>query len=243
MTEIHVLKILGYTRFQFLNKLTEHGIQFPSRTSGRKNHLPHLAIIDAVVDYQRRWRCGYKRCAAALVAHAVKCTRQEVEWVCINRNLFQFRVKAIIKRDKRCVAAYVGMVWHTDLHYVDPVPPSTEPRQHLIAFLDDRSRYILYAQLLSDKSMASTSKAFAEALASNPVPQRITSDNGTEFIGRDFQAVALEYGLVHHRIHPRSPWENGKIERWWRTFEKSRLSGNSLQHIVKEHVKYCGTQL
>jgi hypothetical protein len=52
--------------------------------------------------------------------------------------------------------------------------------------------------------MESTSKVFEEAVASNWVPQRIMSDNGTEFIGRDFQAVALEYSLMHHGIHSRA---------------------------------------
>ena len=40
----------------------------------------------------------------------------------------------------------------------------------------------------------------------------ITIDNGTEFIGQQFQNVLEEFNIKCHRTHPYTPQENGKIE-------------------------------
>lgn len=42
----------------------------------------------------------------------------------------------------------------------------------------------------------------------------ILTDNGPEFIGKDFQTHAADLGLVHHRIPPRSPNHNSVCERF-----------------------------
>lgn len=44
--------------------------------------------------------------------------------------------------------------------------------------------------------------------------QGVLSDNGPEFVGKDFQTHAADLGLVHHRIPPRSPNHNSVCERF-----------------------------
>lgn len=45
----------------------------------------------------------------------------------------------------------------------------------------------------------------------------VLTDNGPEFIGKDFKARATGLGLDHHRIPPRSPNHNSVCERFHRT--------------------------
>ena len=45
----------------------------------------------------------------------------------------------------------------------------------------------------------------------------IRSDNGTEFIGRDFQPLLTKNRIRHETSAPYSPHQNGTAERGWRT--------------------------
>jgi transposase InsO family protein len=109
---------------------------------------------------------------------------------------------------------------------------STAGKQYLIGFLDDRSRLIVYYEVLPDKTMHSTAQALRCALNENPKPYKLTSDNGTEFTGHDFQEVLQEAEIIHWRTIPYTPEQNGKIERFWGTIEGSLASYEELDEAV-----------
>jgi transposase InsO family protein len=48
---------------------------------------------------------------------------------------------------------------------------------------------------------------------------RIISDNGPQFIARDFKEFLRIAGMTHVRISPYYPQSNGKIERWHKTLK------------------------
>ena len=43
---------------------------------------------------------------------------------------------------------------------------------------------------------------------------RIISDNGPQFIARDFKEFIRIWGMTHVGTYPHYPQSNGKIERW-----------------------------
>ena len=45
---------------------------------------------------------------------------------------------------------------------------------------------------------------------------RIISDNGPQFVPKDFKTFIRLSGITHVRTSPYSPQSNGKIERWHR---------------------------
>lgn len=51
-------------------------------------------------------------------------------------------------------------------------------------------------------------------------PFELTSDNGLEFKGSQFEDSLKRAGILHYFIRPRQPEENAKIERWWQIVEK-----------------------
>jgi transposase InsO family protein len=55
----------------------------------------------------------------------------------------------------------------------------------------------------------------AKAIEKHPgVSPRIISDNGPQFIAKNFKEFVRQYGLTHVRTSPYYPQSNGKLERW-----------------------------
>ncbi len=48
---------------------------------------------------------------------------------------------------------------------------------------------------------------------------RIISDNGPQFVAKDFKEFIRLAGMTHVRISPYYPQSNGKIERWHKTLK------------------------
>ncbi len=73
---------------------------------------------------------------------------------------------------------------------------------------------------------------------------RIISDNGPQFIARDFKAFIRESGMSHVRTSPYYPQSNGKKERWFRTLKsecirpKTPLTLEDAKRVVSDFVEY-----
>ena len=55
------------------------------------------------------------------------------------------------------------------------------------------------------------------------VQPRIISDNGPQFIAKDFKEFIRIAGMKHVRTSPYYPQSNGKIERWHRTIKSEYI--------------------
>ena len=77
---------------------------------------------------------------------------------------------------------------------------------------------------------------------------RIISDNGPQFIARDFKEYIRESGMEHVRTSPYYPQSNGKIERWHQSLKrecirpKCPLSLEDARRIVGEFVTHYNTK-
>ncbi len=73
---------------------------------------------------------------------------------------------------------------------------------------------------------------------------RIISDNGPQFIARDFKEFIRISGMTHVRTSPYYPQSNGKIERWHKTIKaecirpETPLSLADAQRIVGKYVEH-----
>ena len=86
--------------------------------------------------------------------------------------------------------------------------------------------------------------------AREPYPDerpRIISDNGSQFIARDFKEFIRICGLSHVKTSPYYPQSNGKMERWFKTLKgeciqvKTPLSLEDARRLVAEFVAYYNT--
>jgi putative transposase len=73
---------------------------------------------------------------------------------------------------------------------------------------------------------------------------RIISDNGPQFIARDFKEFIRISGMTHVRTSPYYPQSNGKIERWHKSLKSecirpgTPLSLGDAQHLVQGYVDH-----
>jgi transposase InsO family protein len=186
-------------------------------------------------------QCGYKR-----VAMSIAEDRLHPPYHAVYEYLHPQPLAAhepVNKHTHAFVAKYRDYIWHTDLHEINwTSPEKAEPfKVYMIAFLDDASRYIMYYELLSDKTVDSTAKALRHALAIWPAPHVITSDNGGEFIGDKFTTVMRFHCIVAWHTKPHTPQQNGKMERFWGTIEtcrKGECNATQIERIIYEYNKH-----
>lgn len=110
--------------------------------------------------------------------------------------------------------------WHIDIKYVN----FKGTFLFLISLIDGYSRYIIHHQLRMQMEEYDVQVVVAEALELFPgVHPRIISDNGSQFIAKEFSRFIRFSGLQHVRTSVAYPQSNGKIERFHRTINEECL--------------------
>ena len=97
-----------------------------------------------------------------------------------------------------------------------PISPKTWDKfRYFITFLDKRTRF-LEVTLLKKKSEALQAfkdfKQKAENQSGKPI-KRLHTDNGTEYVNKDFEVVLNKAGIIHEKTAPYTKELNGLIER------------------------------
>ena len=90
----------------------------------------------------------------------------------------------------------------------------------LCALLDGCSRAIVHWELREAMTEADVEIILQRGLEKYPhAKPRIISDNGPQFIARNFKEFIRIAGLTHVRTSPYYPQSNGKIERWHKSLK------------------------
>lgn len=101
--------------------------------------------------------------------------------------------------------------WHVDITYVNLAGTF----YFLCTLLDGYSRSIVHWELREEMKEADVETIVQRGLEKYPGERpRIISDNGPQFIARDFKSFVRLTGLTHVRTSPYYPQSNGKLERW-----------------------------
>ncbi|HNU12635.1 MAG TPA: DDE-type integrase/transposase/recombinase [Rubrivivax sp.] len=101
--------------------------------------------------------------------------------------------------------------WHVDVSYINVEGTFYD----LTSVLDGCSRYLVHWELRESMTEQDVEVILQKALEKYPAAKpRIISDNGPQFIARDFQQFIRLTGITHVRTSPYYPQSNGKLERW-----------------------------
>jgi transposase InsO family protein len=101
--------------------------------------------------------------------------------------------------------------WHVDISYLNVAGTF----YYLTSVLDGFSRYIVHWEIRETMTEADVETILQRAAEKHPdVKPRIISDNGPQFIARDFKEFIRLAGMTHVRTSPYYPQSNGKLERW-----------------------------
>ena len=107
--------------------------------------------------------------------------------------------------------------WHVDISYLN----IGGTFYYLCSVIDGASRYIVHWDIRTSMTEAQVEIILQAALETFPGARpRIISDNGPQFIAKDFKEFIRLAQLTHVRTSPHYPQSNGKIERWHGTFKR-----------------------
>jgi putative transposase len=95
---------------------------------------------------------------------------------------------------------------------------------YLCSVLDGYSRSIVHWDLRESVTEAEIEVILERAREKYPEAKpRIISDNGPQFIARDFKEFIRIAGMTHVRTSPSYPQSNGKLERWHKSLKSECL--------------------
>jgi transposase InsO family protein len=135
--------------------------------------------------------------------------------------------------------------WHVDISYINVAGTFL----FLCGVLDGCSRYITHWEIREKMEERDVETIVQKAREAHPgANPRIITDNGPQFIAKDFKEFIRMTGMTHVRTSPYYPQSNGKIERWHKTLKadcirpqvplsdrrcsaSDRLRGRPLNHL------------
>jgi len=130
--------------------------------------------------------------------------------------------------------------WHIDLSYVNICGTFC----YLCSILDGYSRSIVHWDIRPSMTEADVEITLERAREKYPDARpRIISDNGPQFVAKDFKEYIRLCGITHVRTSPYYPQSNGKIEAWHKSVKReclrpgSPLSLDDARRLVERYVE------
>jgi transposase InsO family protein len=131
--------------------------------------------------------------------------------------------------------------WHVDVAYLNLGGTFF----YLCSVLDGFCRAIVHWEVKASMTEREVELVLQRAREKYPHEHpRIISDNGPQFIARDFKEFIREVGLTHVRISPGYPQSNGKLERYHRTLKEEGIrpraprTEEEANAVVEQFVRY-----
>ena len=122
-------------------------------------------------------------------------------------------------KPRRFERATPNQLWQTDLFSF--VLKRQNRRVHLVAFMDDHSRFIVGYGLHATSSGVFVREVLEAAIANHGAPEEILTDNGSQYVtwrGKsEFSKLLDRRGIKQVVARPRHPQTLGKVERFWGT--------------------------
>lgn len=134
--------------------------------------------------------------------------------------------------------------WHIDISYLNIAGTF----YFLCSILDGCSRFIIHHEIREKMEESDVETIIQRAREAYPgETPRIITDNGPQFLAKDFKEFIRIAGMTHVKTSPYYPQSNGKIERWHKTLKgdciriKVPLSLDDARRIVLDYVAHYNT--
>lgn len=131
--------------------------------------------------------------------------------------------------------------WHVDIAYLNLAGTF----YYLCSVLDGFSRAIVHWEIRECMKEADVETVLQRAREAFPRARpRIISDNGPQFVAKDFKEFIRVSGMTHVRTSAYYPQSNGKLERWHRTIKSDAIrasqprSLDEARKVVRDFVEH-----
>ncbi|MEO5372551.1 MAG: IS3 family transposase [Magnetococcus sp. DMHC-1] len=135
--------------------------------------------------------------------------------------------------------------WHVDISYLN----ISGTFYYFCGLLDGFSRYIVHWEIRESMTEEDVEIIIQRAKEKYPEARpRIISDNGPQFIAKEFKAFIKLCGMTHVRTSPFYPQSNGKLERFHQSYKrecvrpKTPLSIEDARHETVEYINHYNNE-
>ena len=186
---------------------------------------------------------GYRRMTFMMLdADVVACSPASVYRVLKKAGLLAGQTPNVTKKGTGFVQPLKPhQEWHVDISYLNIAGTF----YFLCSILDGYSRFIVHWEIRDQMEESDVQTIIQRARERFPGARpRIISDNGPQFIAKDFKEFIRIAGMTHVRTSPYYPQSNGKLERYHRTLKeqairpKTPLSLEDARRVVGEFVDH-----
>jgi len=199
-------------------------------------HIPRDGWLEAwektaITDFHRRYPLeGYRRLAFMMLDQdVVAVSPSSVYRVLKGAGLLDRNKWAPSKKGTGFVQPLKAHEhWHVDISYLNVAGTF----YFLCSVLDGYSRAIVHWEIRGTMKEPEVETIIQRALEKHPgYKPRIISDNGPQFIAKDFKQFIRLTGITHVRTSPYYPQSNGKLERWHGTLKSEDFRNKAPQDI------------
>ena len=134
--------------------------------------------------------------------------------------------------------------WHIDVSYIN----ISGTFYYLCSVLDGYSRSIVHWGLREAMKEADIEIILQAAKEKYPDARpRLISDNGPQFLAKDFKEFIRISGMTHVRTSPYYPQSNGKLERWHKSLKSEcirpgvPLTPEDARRLIQRYVEHYNT--
>ena len=135
--------------------------------------------------------------------------------------------------------------WHLDISYINFKGTFV----YLVVLIDGYSRYIVHSELRTSVEALDVEILMERAREKFPaVSPVLITDNGPQFISREFKSYLAMVGMTHRRTRFYYPQSNGKVERVMQTVKneatrrRTALDFDELQKQISEYIEHYNTK-
>ena len=236
---------IGASKFhdwkQRFGKVNEHNAWVP------RDHWLTADERERIVAFARAHPLeGYRRLTYMMLdADRVACSPTSVYRVLKAAGLLAGPTPAVTKKGTGFVQPLLPHEhWHVDVSYLNIAGTF----YFLCSILDGQSRFIVHWEIREKMEEADVETILQRAREAYPgVTPRVITDNGPQFIAKDFKEFIRLAGMTHVKTSPYYPQSNGKIERWHKTLKgdcirvQVPLSLADARRLVADYVLHYNT--
>lgn len=131
--------------------------------------------------------------------------------------------------------------WHIDISHVR----AGDVHCYLCSLIDGYSRSVVAWNLAPSMKQHDVQIAIQRAHERYPQARpRVISDNGSQFIAREFKQMLRQWGMNHVQTSTYYPQSNGKMERWFASLKSEAIRPHipvgvdDARRIVGKYVQY-----
>jgi putative transposase len=223
---------------QRFGKVNEHNAWVP------RDHWLTKDENARICSFARQHPCeGYRRMTFMMLdADVVACSPASVYRVLKKAGLLAGQTPNVTKKGTGFVQPLKPhQEWHVDISYLN----IASTFYFLCSILDGYSRFLAHWEIREKMEEVDVQTIIQRARERFPGEHpRIITDNGPQFIAKDFKEFIRIAGMTHVRTSPYYPQSNGKLERYHKTLKgecirvKVPLSLDDARRIVAAYVTH-----